>query len=564
MPNAQAGTSFTQPRQVIYRHILLCACFVPISLLLSRPEVILLARLGSVVWYPATALSLALMLAVSPWYVFLACLSDTLASVLFYHQPLKSFSELLGSVSAPACYGAAAYLLRGPLRIDLGLRRQRDVLRYLFVTTAAGLAASFLGVTGLALDGTIPWSDFWSSTLSWFSGDGIGRFGVAPFLLIYVFPSVRQILFGRKYRSQTTQREQLPAKPLDFAAWLEGIGQACATLLVPFVIFGPRWAPLQLYYLSFIPIIWIATRHGIKRAVTGLLALTFGVVCAMNLFPPAPTLITRITFFMLVVSAIGLILGAVVTERLRIAAELQARTSYLNSLITNSPFGIIVLDLKGHVKLTNTAFRKLFLHDPAGDHIDSTFTSAKDISAVSAQVLAGQAFRGTVQRQRKDGKILDLDLQAVPLIVNGVQRGALGIYTDITEQIKASEAERQHAQSLRRMVTELSTAKEAAETANRTKSEFQILSISNFPASILEKSRISLITDNRDSAEFFTISRYSRCSRVSLVPSASSVIPMMPFIGVRISWLMLAKISACAILWETLPARSASRLSRRV
>ena len=190
-------------KHLIYRHMLLCVCFVPISLLLSRPDVILLARLGSVVWYPATALSLALMLAVSPWYVFLGCFSDTLASALFYHQPLRSFSELFGTVGSSACYLAAAYLLRGPLRIDLGLRRQRDVLRYLFVTSVAGLAASVLGIAGLALDGTIPWSDFWSSALAWFSGDGIGRFGVAPFLLIHVFPGVRQKLFGQKYGSQT-------------------------------------------------------------------------------------------------------------------------------------------------------------------------------------------------------------------------------------------------------------------------------------------------------------------------------------------------------------------------
>ena len=412
------------------------------------------------------------MLAVSPWYVLLACFSDTLAGVLFYHQHLKSFSELLGTVAASGCYAASAYLLRGPLRIDLGLRRQRDVLRYLFVTTGAGLVATCLGIAGLALDGTIPWSDFWSSALTWFSGDGIGRFGVAPFLLIYVFPGVRQRLFGRKYESRPPQREQVPANPLKFAAWLEGVGQACATLLVPFLIFGPRWASLQLYYLSFIPIIWIAMRHGIKRAVTGLLALTFGVVVAMNLFPPAPTLITRITFVMLVVSAIGLILGAVVTERLRMGHQLQARTSYLNSLIANSPIGIIVLDQRGNVELTNTAFQKLFLHDPSGGHIDSAFTQAREATAASAQVLAGRPFRGTVQRQRRDGKILDLDLQAVPLMVNGVQRGALGIYTDITEQIKASEAQREYAQSLRRMVTELSIAKEAAETANRTKSEF--------------------------------------------------------------------------------------------
>ncbi len=441
-------TSFAPPKPVIYRHMLLCFCFVPISLLLSQPDIILMARPGSVVWYPATALSLALMLAVSPWYVFLACFSDSLAGVLFYHQHLKSFSELLGTVAPSGCYAASAYLLRGPLCIDLGLRRQRDVLRYLFVTAGAGLGATSLGTAGLALDNLIPWTSYWSSALTWFSGDGIGCIGIAPFLLIYVFPWVRRGLFGRKWEVQTGEREQLPAKPLRVADWLEGAGQTCATLFVPFLIFAPKWTPLQLDYLSLIPIIWIAVRQGIKRAVTGLLVLTFGMVVAMNLFPPAPALTTRITFVMLVVSTIGLILGAVVTERLRMGHQLQARTSHLNSLITNSPIGIMVLDQRGNVELTNTAFQKLFLYDPSGGHIDAAFKQAGEAATPCAQVLAGRPFHGTVQR------------------------GTLAIYTDISEQIKASETQRQYAQSLRRMVTELSIAKEAAEAANRTKSEF--------------------------------------------------------------------------------------------
>jgi len=253
---------------------------------------------------------------------------------------------------------------------------------------------------------------------------------------------------------------------------LEVIGQACATLLVPFIIFGPRWAHLELYYLSFIPIIWIAMRQGIKRAASGLIALNFGVVIAMNSFPPPPSSLIKITFFMLVVSAIGLILGSVVTERLRVSVQLQERTSYLNSLIENSPMGIIVLDRDHKVELTNPAFQKLFLHDPTGRHIDEVFTTTKESAAVSKEVHAGRPFHGTVQRRRVDGKVLDLDLHAVPLMVNGTRQGALGIYTDVSEQVRASQAERQHAESLGRLVTELSAAKEAAEAANRAKSEF--------------------------------------------------------------------------------------------
>ena len=241
---------------------------------------ILLARLGSVVWYPSSALSMALMLAVSPWYFFLACFSDTLASALFYQQPLWSFSELLSTIGSNACILAAACMLRGPLRIDLGLRRQRDVLRYLFVTTVTGLAGCILGITGLTLDGTISWNDFGPAAMAWFSGDGIGRFGVTPFLLIHVFPAIRRKLLGRKYRKDESQpqAESAPAQPPTVTSVLEMIGQAGATLLVPFVIFGPRWASLELFYLSFIPIIWIATRQGISRAATGLIALDFGIV----------------------------------------------------------------------------------------------------------------------------------------------------------------------------------------------------------------------------------------------------------------------------------------------
>ena len=144
----------------------------------------------------------------------------------------------------------------------------------------------------------------------------------------------------------------------------------------------------------------------------------------------------------------------------------------LNSLIENSPIGIIVLDRDHKVELTNPAFQRLFLHDPTGRHIDEVFTTPKESAAVSRQVHAGRAFHGTVQRRRQDGKVLDLDLHAVPLMVNGVRQGALGIYTDISEQVRASQAERQHAESLSRLVTELSAAKEAAEAANRAKSEF--------------------------------------------------------------------------------------------
>ena len=52
---------------------------------------------------------------------------------------------------------------------------------------------------------------------------------------------------------------------------------------------------------------------------------------------------------------------------------------------------------------------------------------------------------------------------------------------------------------------------------------------------------MSLIMCSSDWAELITSERYSRCSAVSGVSRQSCVMPRMPFIGVRISWLILAR-----------------------
>lgn len=327
-PDKPIGTPIIPPKHVVLRHVLLSLVFVASYLLLSRPEVIFVTRLGFVAWYPATGLVLALMLGISPWYAYLTCFCDTLAGALFYHQPLKSFTESIGAVGTASSYAAAAYVLRGPLRIDLNLRQQRDVLRHLLVTITAAVLATAVGVVSLVLSGAILWSEYWASALGWFAGDSIGLLGFAPFLLIHVFPRVRRQLLGRIDESKA-QPDQPGAWRSGIGARAEVIGQACTTVLVLYVMFAPRWASLQLFYLSFIPIIWIAMCQGTRRVVIGLLELNFGVVVAMHIFPPPPSFLTKVGLFMLVVSAVGLVVGSIVTERLRIGDELHERTSYL-------------------------------------------------------------------------------------------------------------------------------------------------------------------------------------------------------------------------------------------
>jgi integral membrane sensor domain MASE1 len=181
-------------RRLIFRHAVMSLSFVLLYLLLNRPEVVLFSQIGFVAWYPAIGLVMALMLGVSPWYAILAFLSNDLTGFVIYHQTFLSFSSTIGAAGIAACYGAAAYVLRGPLKIDLGLRRRWDVVRYVFVSASAAAGATIFGVACLIADHSITWREYKSSALGWFLGDAIGLVGIAPFLLIHIFPHVRKWL----------------------------------------------------------------------------------------------------------------------------------------------------------------------------------------------------------------------------------------------------------------------------------------------------------------------------------------------------------------------------------
>ncbi len=69
---------------------------------------------------------------------------------------------------------------------------------------------------------------------------------------------------------------------------------------------------------------------------------------------------------------------------------------------------------------------------------------------------------------------------------------------------------------------------------------------------------MSLMTVSRASPEVAIVSAYSRCSVSSGVSSSSPLMPMIAFIGVRISWLIAAR----NVLLAWLASSAAWRASR--
>jgi diguanylate cyclase (GGDEF)-like protein/PAS domain S-box-containing protein len=449
-------------RPVAVRHAALSVCFFALYLLLNRSDILMESQLGVTLWYPATGLALALLLGVNPWYTLLVCLAGVASDALIYHQPLASWSESLGSVAAAVIYAGAAVALRGSLRIDTGLNHRRDVVRYVFVTLTGAVLATLVGVRCLVADHTIAWNQFWTAAFSWFCGDSIALVVVAPFLLIHVLPWVRRELSAVPAKSVTravSSEKKMPRRILGTIA--EAVGQGTSILVLLWVMFGHPLGRLQLFYLSFIPVIWIAMRHGIKRVVTGLLALNFGIVIALRIFPQEPAVLPKIGMLMLVVSFTGLLVGSAVSERHRLGKELRGQTDYLNSLIENTPLGIIVLDEDGRVERCNDAFERLFQFDRKqliGNDLDSLISPIEASlrgGQFRAQLASGRPVHASSRCLRKDGTRIDVELSAVSLVQEGVVRGAYTIYKDISDQVRAAEQAKEHAASLHRLVEEL-------------------------------------------------------------------------------------------------------------
>ena len=83
--------------------------------------------------------------------------------------------------------------------------------------------------------------------------------------------------------------------------------------------------PYQPLYLVFIPVVWVAARHGLPGATLTTFALNVGMMFAAWIAQAHAGALPRLQLAMLALGLTSLCLGAVVTERRRAELELATR-----------------------------------------------------------------------------------------------------------------------------------------------------------------------------------------------------------------------------------------------
>ena len=120
----------------------------------------------------------------------------------------------------------------------------------------------------------------------------------------------------------------------------------------------------------------------------------------------------------------------------------QYQAEYFRAMVDNNPIATVTLDNSQRILSVNPAFEELFgfTHEDAlSQELDSLiapkehFENARNLTL---DVLNSKKISAQGVRKRKDGERVHVDILGVPVFVNNEKSGVLGLYQDISDQIK--------------------------------------------------------------------------------------------------------------------------------
>jgi two-component system, LuxR family, sensor kinase FixL len=259
------------------------------------------APFGVTPWSPNTGVSFVLILLFGRRMLPLLFVSPLLADLVNRSIVLPWTIEILSAALIGGGYSISLMLLkRSNVGFDQSLASMRDLVLLIFAAVGGALlvASSYISLMiGAELMST---KDFASATLSYWVGDVIGILGLTPFVLIVL-----------------TRRRILPMSAETAVQFAAIVG----ALMLVFGFAAER--EFQLFYILFLPVVWIAVRTGIEGVSAGILFTQLGVILGVQLLPEQRQELTAFQALMLVLTVTGLVAGQLVSERRRMEAQLR-------------------------------------------------------------------------------------------------------------------------------------------------------------------------------------------------------------------------------------------------
>lgn len=313
--------------------------------------------IGVTPWSPAAGLTLAFVYwnGERAWWPVLLTL--LLAKFFIYKLAMGPLSILLLSVSTTLVALIAGRALRLAPGFDPAFRSVRAVLVLLVLAGANSLIQTALYIGAMWSSSLVPSHLLWATSWRHFVGDVVGVLAVTPLLLILnstrVWPRLERV----------------------------HIFQLLVMLAALFMVFGLVDANsyYHLFYLLFLPVLWVALREGIAGSVIALNVCQLGIIIGAQLrVEPTPG-VGALQVLMVVLLITGLLVGVVVTERQDASQRVRDQQAALNRALRLRSAGETAAAIAHQINQPLTAITTYAA-------LASDALSAGDVAAASASM----------------------------------------------------------------------------------------------------------------------------------------------------------------------------------
>jgi two-component system sensor kinase FixL len=414
----------------------LSIAYIALYLTLDRLSFIgALHGVGITPWNPSTGVAIALLIIKGPHYAPLVMAAELVSGAALPMTAVPLPPVFLGALMVTAGYTGAAAILRRA-GFQAGIRRSSDVVLLLIVTIISSGLVAIGFVASYAFADIVPWSGFGEAAFQFWIGDAIGIVSLLPPLLL-LNERIKDLALRGRGRS--------PLQLIEGAAQAASIGGALAAVF--WGMGGDH--PLGLFYLLFLPLIWIATRHGLYGASWSVLAIQIGLIVGLDIQGHPEAVLRAFQLLMFALAATGLMLGAVVTERRRLLLALVDSEEHRAAILNTVPDGVLMIDPQGNIQSINPAVERLFSrpsHLLVGHDIAELVEGGPDLLdrlKLAARSPASALACWELDAWRVDGSKFPIELSAGRFDLLSVEHYTV-VIRDITSRRNAEVRFREH------------------------------------------------------------------------------------------------------------------------
>lgn len=391
------------------------------------------------VWNPPPGVSLALLLSFSLRYAPALFVAACLAEVTLRHgEAALGDVAVYGAILAFGYTAIAAFLKRW--RFDPSFRSLRDLILFIVTVGVGAMAIALCYVGAHVLAGRFTWSELPGHVLHFWVGDVIGIATMTPFLLIYR----ARLAHGQK--PCFTKEGALQALSI-------------AAVLALIFSFEPESAS-KLFYLLFLPLVWISTRYGFEGATAGLLATQLGLITALQLAGYATESVIHFQLLMLALTITGAFLGMASTQWRRARQSLESREAELKTIFATAPDAIVIVDESHRIVDVNDAAAGMF---GLGTAELRDLPLSQLIADLPADISTARAV--AARARRNDGREFPVEISFGSAVVDE-RRVYIGVVRDMAERKEMEEKLRERDQHLDRTLRVAAAAEMASALAH--------------------------------------------------------------------------------------------------